>query len=110
MTQIDRTPLLPVLPDVNDGEWHGHNQGVMPVHPESKVKVLYSNRDSDTCLARQISWLGYSGAFRVVKQHKEVEAAPAGERWIIGTMALSEAGAKDYADRFGGDIIHMREV
>ena len=108
MTQIDITPLLP---DVNDGEWHGHNQGVMPVHPESKVKVLYSNRDSDTCLARQISWLGYSGAFRVVKQHKEVEAAPAGERWIVGTLALtSEESAKDCADRFGGDIIHMREV
>jgi hypothetical protein len=107
MTQIDVTPPLP---DVNDGNWHGHNQTVMPVHPDTIVKVLYSTRDSDTAAARKFSWLGYSGAFRVVKQYKEAEAAPAGERWIVGTMALSEAGAKEYADRFGGDIIHMREV
>jgi hypothetical protein len=99
-------------PDVNNGDWYGHNRGLMPVHPKTRVTITYaSNREADTCLAEEINWKGYSGGFRVVKEFQEGDAPPPEERWIVGREScLTKKGAEGLSDRFGDRVIHMIEV
>lgn len=62
-------------PNYNDGKWHGWNGGECPVHPLTKVQVIFDDgsgaRDR---LADEFNWsspIAQPVAFRVVKEHRE---------------------------------------
>ena len=59
----------------NDGAWHGWNGGRCPVHPRSKVDVLFGDGLGSGLLyfAGDLDWGvdPHPVAFRVVKEYKE---------------------------------------
>lgn len=69
------------MTNYNDGKWHGWNGGECPVHPNTKVEVVYLEPVSVVTLATlrsdtasNFSWKDEDApivAFRVLREHKE---------------------------------------
>jgi hypothetical protein len=105
------------IPDVNDGNWHGHNGGPMPegVHNDSIVDLRWAHaaNGNDCVTARGWHWSKVC-AYRVTTAH--VEPPKPREWWIKngclvnldGSLIRSGLGSETPDEAFRG--IHVREV
>lgn len=105
--------------DYNDGEWHGWDGGVCPVHPESVVDVKFN--DGEECEEEKAEVWGWESrfvkiiAFRVTKPY--VGPPKPREFWINeyadGYIAYPH-DSKEKANISMGEgrirCIHVREV
>ena len=105
------------MTNYNDGNWWGWNGGECPVHPKTRVEVVYYEDaipdpvwlDQDA--AGDFNWQSDTIiAFRVTREHREPR-----EWWMSGGRVFDCAksahqnimgcGMDDYAE-----VVHVREV
>lgn len=119
------------MTNYNDGKWHGWNGGKCPVHPRTKVEVVYLESVFGVMLAKEaasnFSWEDEDEpivAFRVIREHKEprggwVVVSPYGGGMDIfktreeavkfrEDVYLGEVAAIYYAQEVGNEILQYR--
>ena len=122
------------MTNYNDGKWHGWNGGECPVHPNTKVEVVYlepvcvvriAKVRSDT--ASNFSWKDEDApivAFRVIREYEEprggwVVVSPYGGGMDIfktreeavklrEDVYLGEVAAIYYAQEVGDEVLQYR--
>lgn len=109
MTKITIPPLKV---DVNDGQWHGHNGGEMPVHLKTEVDAISNGMlEMRNMPAHEFDWFTLHGAYRVTRAH--VEPPKPREWWIVRGFAYSDVTYAMNTASGGArstEVIHVREV
>jgi hypothetical protein len=102
--------IAPIEVDVNDGNWHAHNGGPMPLglHGKSIVDLRWEQTDSGNngvCASAGWQWSRVC-AYRVTKAH--VEPTKPREWWINEQHHLVRTAPLNSAVAIGW--VHVREV
>jgi hypothetical protein len=105
-----RTNIPPLEVDVNDGNWHGHNGGRMPLglHGKSIVDLRWeqtSNGNNGVCASAGWKW-SLVCAYRVTKVH--VEPPKPCEFWVNVQYSVVLTSPPLRGNQL--DYTHVREV